>query len=65
MSKRKGAKHRFCEWGMALGSRANQAMYAEVWQTGYIYGGTPTMSKRKGAKHRFCEWCMALSSRAD
>lgn len=40
-------------------------LHAEVWQTWYIYGGTPTMSKRKGAKHRFCEWGMALSSRAD
>lgn len=40
-------------------------MHAEVWQTRYIYGGTPTMSKREGAKHRFCEWGMALSSRAD
>ena len=65
MSKRKGAKHRFCEWGMALSSRADQAMHAEVWQTRHIYGGTPFMSKRKGAKHRFCEWGMALSSRAD
>ena len=36
MSKRKGAKHRFCEWGMALSSRADQAMHAEVWQTFYI-----------------------------
>ena len=65
MSKREGAKHRFCEWDMALSSRADQAMHAEVWQTRYIYGGTPFMSKREGAKHRFCEWGMALSSRAD
>lgn len=40
-------------------------LHAEVWQTWYIYGGTPTMSKREGAKHRFCEWGMALSSHAD
>ena len=65
MSKREGAKHRFCECGMALSSRVDQTMHAEVWQTRYIYGGTPFMSKRKGAKHRFCECGMALSSRAD